>query len=145
MLILYQGVPNMTSKNIMDSIVVPIGEYTFSQILTKKTYFLPRQGKRNIDMKYIFFYRVKPIQAITHYGIIEKYIDDADGMLNIIEKMKSFSDPAKSASAYKFSKVQELENPIPLDRECNSIQGRISGTFEKISKLKTTKGLFKTK
>ena len=135
----------MESKNIKNSTVVPIGDYAFSQILKSKTYFFPKTQKSNINIKYIFFYRVKPIQAITHYGVIEKRIEDADKLIDIIQKMRSFKDPTKKASAYKFSKVVVLKNKIPFDSKGTAVQGRINGNFDSIIKLKTTQALFNGK
>ncbi len=131
----------MENKEI-NSTVVPIGEYAFSQIIKIKTYFFPQPKKKNSHIKYLFFYQTKPIQAITHYGIIEKQIENADKMINLFEKMKTFRDPSKKASAYKFSKVEKLKSPIPF-LDSTSIQGRINGNFDKIIKLKSTQGLFK--
>ncbi|MCM2325249.1 MAG: hypothetical protein NDI94_02210, partial [Candidatus Woesearchaeota archaeon] len=128
-----------------DSIVVPIGEYAFSEILKSKIYFFPKPRTNKIHLKYVFFYRVKPIQAITHFGVIETFIEDADNLINIIEKMKSFKEPSKIASAYKFSSIVELDNKIFFDIKGFSIQGRINGNFEEIKSLKTTKGLFNKK
>jgi hypothetical protein len=135
----------MENLKANDSVVVPIGEYTFSEVLKSKLYFFPRAKKSNNGLKYMFFYRVKPVQAITHYGEIKEMILDADKLIDIIEKMKSFKDPAKPASAYKFSKIEKLKKEIPFDNESSSIQGRINGKFENIIKLKSTKGLFKTR
>ena len=132
----------MGNEEIINSTVVPIGEYAFSQIVESKMYFFPKPKKMNKEIRYIFFYRVKPIQAITHYGIIEKQIEDADKMINLFEKMKTFRDPSKKASAYKFSKVEKLKNEIPFNKG-TSIQGRINGNFDKIIKIKSTKELFK--
>ena len=135
----------MESKNIKNSTVVPIGDYAFSQIVKSKMYFFPKNQKSNSNIKYIFFYRVKPVQAITHYGIIEKRIEHADKMINLIQKMKSFKDPTKKASAYKFSKIVPLENKIPFDSKGVAVQGRINGNFDSIIKLKTTQELFNVK
>ena len=135
----------MESKNIKNSTVVPIGDYAFSQIVKSKMYFFPKTQKSNSNIKYIFFYRVKPVQAITHYGIIKKRIEDADKMINLIQKMKSFKDPTKKASAYKFSKIVPLENKIPFDTKGTAVQGRINGNFNSIIKLKTTQALFNGK
>lgn len=135
----------MENQKPNDSVVVPIGEYTFSEVLKSKLYFFPKSKKSNNGLHYMFFYRVKPVQAITHYAEIKELIQDADKMINIIEKMKSFKDPSKSASAYKFSKIEKLNKEIPFDNQGSSIQGRINGTFENIIKLKSTKGLFKSK
>lgn len=126
----------------INSTVVPIGEYAFSQIVKTKTYFFPQPKKINQNLKYLFFYQTKPIQAITHYGIIEKHIENADKMINLIEKMKTFRDPSKKASAYKFSKIEKLKLAISF-LNSTSIQGRINGNFDKIIKLKSTQGLFK--
>ena len=125
--------------------VVPIGKYAFSQIIKSKTYFFPKTQKSNSNIKYIFFYRVKPVQAITHYGLIEKRIEDADKMINLIQKMKSFKDPTKQASAYKFSRIIKLGNKIPFDNKGTAVQGRINGNFDNIIKLKTTQALFSGK
>jgi len=133
----------MRNKEIVDSIVVPIGEESFSTVIKRKIYFFPRPKKMNKEIKYIFFYRIKPIQAITHYGIIEKQIENADEMINLIDKMKIFRDPSKKASAYEFSKIEELKIKIPLDNTGPSIRGRIKSEFNKIIKLKSTRGLFK--
>ena len=135
----------MESKNIKNSTVVPIGDYAFLQIVKSKTFFFPKTKKSNSNIKYIFFYRIKPVQAITHYAVIEKRIEDADKMISLIQKMKSFKDPAKKASAYKFSKVVALENKIPFDSKGTAIQGRINGNFDNIIKLKTTQALFNGK
>ena len=135
----------MESKNIKNSTVVPVGDYAFSQIVKSKMYFFPKNQKSNSNIKYIFFYRVKPVQAITHYGIIEKRIEHADKMINLIQKMKSFKDPTKKASAYKFSKIVPLENKIPFDSKGTAVQGRINGNFDNIIKLKTTQELFNVK
>lgn len=135
----------MENQKVNDSVVVPIGEYTFSEVLKSKLYFFPRAKKSNNGLKYMFFYRVKPIQAITHFGEIKELIQDANKMINIIEKMKSFKDPSKPASAYRFSKIEKLDKEIPFDSKGSSIQGRINGMFENIIKLKSTKGLFKSK
>ncbi|MBS3154994.1 hypothetical protein J4404_00675 [Candidatus Woesearchaeota archaeon] len=133
----------MENKQIINSTVVPISEYAFSQSVKNKMYFFPKPKSMNKEIKYIFFYRIKPIQAITHYGIIKKHIEDADKMITLIEKMKTFREPSKKASAYIFLKVKKLKNKIPFDDDSNSIQGRINGNFDKIIKLKNTKDLFK--
>lgn len=136
----------MQKQKMIDSVVVPISEYTFSEVLKSKLYFFPKSKKTiKNGLKYVFFYRVKPIQAITHYGLIQELIIDADEMINIVEKMKTFKDPLKEASAYRFLKIEELKTKIPLDVKGSSIQGRINGNFEEIIRLKTTKELFKTK
>lgn len=135
----------MENQKPNDSVVVPIGEYTFSEVLKSRLYFFPKSKKSNKSLNYMFFYRVKPIQAITHYGEIKELIQDADKMISIIDKMKSFKDPSKPASAYKFSKIEKLESEIPFNSQGSSIQGRINGNFENIMKLKSTKELFKSK
>ena len=96
------------------------------------------------DIKYVFFYRVKPIQAITHYGIIEKFIENADSMIEITEKMISFRDPVKAASAYKFSALKELDRVVPKDKKSASLEGKIRGNFNRIINLESTRGLFKS-
>jgi len=63
-------------------------------------------------------------------------------MINLIEKMKTFRDPSKKASAYKFSKIEKLKSPIRF-LDSTTIQGRINGNFDKIIKLKSIQGLFK--
>jgi hypothetical protein len=135
----------MEKQKATDSVVVPIGEFTFSKVLKSKLYFFPKPKKPNNSLKYMFFYRVKPVQTITHYAKIQELIVDADKMIDVIEKMKSFKDPSKSASAYKFLKIVKLKTEIPFDNLGSSIQGKINGIFEDIIKLKSTKGLFKTK
>ncbi|MBU0627623.1 MAG: hypothetical protein KKC75_00395 [Nanoarchaeota archaeon] len=132
----------MKNKDSINSTVVPIGEYAFSQIAKNKIYFFSKPKKMNTHIKYVFFYQVKPIQAITHYGIIEQQIEDADKRINLIEKMKTFRDPSKKASAYKFSRIEKLNSSIPFS-DSTSIQGRINGNFDKIINLKNTGGLFK--
>ena len=132
----------MKRTDIINSTVVPIGEYAFSQVVKNTLYFFPKPKRMNIHVKYIFFYQVKPVQAITHYGVIEKQIEDADTMINLIDKMKTFRDPSKKASAYKFSKIEKLKTEIPFTNS-TSIQGRINGNFDTIIKLKNTEGLFK--
>jgi hypothetical protein len=133
----------MIKNKLHDSIVVPVGEHTFSELMKNKLYFFPRSKKDNSDLDYIFFYRVKPIQAITHYGVIEMAIVDADSMINIVEKAMSFKDPLKAASAFKLSKIIELKKYIIFDSGGSSIQGKINGNFDDILKLKNTRGLFK--
>ena len=135
----------MKTKKPINAAIVPIGEYAFSQIVKNKLYFFPKTQRTNNNIKYVFFYRVKPVQAITHYGLIEKRIEDADKMINLIQKMKSFKDPTKQASAYQFSKIIALRNKIPFDRKGTAVQGRINGNFDSIIKLKTTQALFNEK
>ena len=135
----------MKNKKLKNAMVVPIGEYAFSQMVKSKMYFFPKTQKSNSNIKYIFFYRVKPVQAITHYGIIKRRIEDADKMINLIQKMKSFKDPTKQASSYKFSKIAALKNKIPFDNKGTAVQGRINGNFDRIIKLKTTRALFNGK
>ena len=135
----------MENKKLKNAMVVPIGEYAFSQIVKSKTYIFPKTQKSNSNIKFIFFYRVKPVQAITHYGLIEKRIEDVEKMINLIQKMKSFKDPTKKASAYKFSKIVALKNKIPYDSKGTAVQGRINGNFDNIIKLKTTQALFNGK
>ena len=60
----------MKRTDIINSTVVPIGEYAFSQVVKNTLYFFPKPKRMNIHVKYIFFYQVKPVQAITHYGVI---------------------------------------------------------------------------
>lgn len=134
----------MKTNSSYDSVVVPVGEYSFSLILKRKLYFFPQRKSPLDNVKYVFFYRVKPIQAITHYGIIEKYIENADNMLDITEKMISFRDPAKVASAYKFSALKELDRAVTKDKKTVSLEGKVRGNFDRIINLESTKGLFKT-
>ena len=133
----------MKMTNEIDSLIVPVSEYTFSRANKNKIYYYPRARQPTKNIRYVFFYIVKPIQAITHYGIIKKHVKDADDMIDLLEKMRSFKDPTKEASAYKFSKIIPLKSKVRFDSNAPTIQNRVYGNHKKIIALKTTKGLFK--
>jgi hypothetical protein len=126
-----------------DAILVPIGKVTFDGILKNKLYFYPQIKTNKRCIKYVFLYRVSPIQSITHYGIVEEHIDNAEDLTNLIEKMKSFKDASKIASAYKFSKIIKLKKSINHDYGSPSIQHKMYGYFNKFLRLEKTSDLFK--
>lgn len=128
-----------------DSIVLPVGEYTFESVLKTKLYFYPRVRNRRKGINYLFFYRIAPIYAVTHYGIIEDVVDNADDLINVLEKMKFFADPDKEASAYKLSKIIELPKPIIHKKGQPSIQHRLYTKFHSFILSGTIMSLYSEK
>ena len=115
----------MENKQIINSTVVPISEYAFSQSVKNKMYFFPKPKSMNKEIKYIFFYRIKPIQAITHYGIIKKHIEDADKMITLIEKMKTFRELGLSDEV--MGTLEDLGIKIPSEIQEKTIPLVLAG------------------
>ena len=122
-----------------DSKVVPVSENTMNKILKDKIYLFPKINNiHHQNIRYIFFYVIKPVQKIIYYAEIDKYIDDAEHMINIIEKMKMFREPLKHASAYSFLKIKKLKNDIVFNKNGSNIQRATYGECSKILMMKDT-------
>lgn len=128
-----------------DSLVVPLGEHSFSMAQKRKIYFYPKGAIKNLGIKQIFFYRLKPISAITHYAMVEGHVLAADSLLSFRDKMLTFKDPAKEAAAFKLLEVVSLKEPVPWVNGNPSLQTRIYASSSTVFKSKTVANLFRAR
>jgi len=127
----------------MDTTVVSLDDYSFDYLVENLEYSFPGSPEERRIMKYMAFYRTKPMSAITHYGKVKEMVDNAevDGRYRLL----NFGDRAREeATTITFEYLSELKEPVK-GVGGKVIQGIYYTRLEYIKKAKTVPELWTLK
>jgi hypothetical protein len=120
----------------IDMMVVAVSEYSFRKALEDHYYAFPSEYRRDMNKKYIAFYRPTPIKAITHYSRIEEVkISDTDNF-SVKDRLLMFGHRAdKKIIVFVLEPLIELDAQI--DAKGRSIQGCKYSSLKRLLNAKT--------
>jgi len=96
-------------KNV---IIVAVSEYSFKKALIEHIYAFPK-GRIRIAKKFITFYRISPIKAITHYATVEKVLVKTLEDFSVKDILMMFGHHIEDdIVTFELSELIKLEEPV---------------------------------
>jgi len=131
------------SRYSVDVMIVPISEDSFRFAIDKKKYVSPSWYVRKRKPKFIAFYRVGEIGAITHIARVVDFTPNVpkEELAGILE-----SQPDSEWMSSEEFNIFQLADPLGLEHEIRksdyrTVQGRTYTTFKKFAKARELKDI----
>lgn len=122
-----------------DSVVVSVDKFSIETAINSLFYATKRKIKSRL--KYILFYQIRPISAVTHYGEIEGL---QDGEIKDVGKtywLRNFPGGSPPFTIIRMKSVKKLKRAIQRDTKIG-IQSPIYTSFDKAIKSSKLSELF---
>jgi hypothetical protein len=97
---------------LQEVLVAPVDDYSFRQVAEKGMYYRPNL-KKTAPAKFIAFYRLKPISAVTHIANVVETVEQGMRRIYTLEDLRMLPNPITkgrrtAVQSYQFTTLERL-------------------------------------